>query len=62
MKILSPAGNLESLKAAIYNGADEVYLGINDFNARNNIDGFNLKNIKEGIDFASTKCCQGIYH
>ena len=58
MKILSPAGNLESLKAAIYNGADEVYLGINDFNARNNIDGFNLKNIKEGIDFAHIFGCK----
>ena len=52
MKILSPAGNLECLKIAIYNGADEVYLGINDFNARNNIDGFSLNSIKEGVDFA----------
>lgn len=52
MKILSPAGNLESLKIAIFNGADEVYLGINDFNARNNINGFNLDTLKEAIDFA----------
>ncbi len=51
MKILSPAGNLESLKVAVYNGADEVYLGINDFNARNNIDGFTMENLKEGVDF-----------
>ena len=35
---------LESLKTAVYNGADEVYLGVNDFNARNNIDGFSLQN------------------
>ncbi len=52
MKILSPAGNFESLKMAVYNGADEVYLGINDFNARNNIDGFNMQNLKEAVDFA----------
>jgi len=52
MKILSPAGNFESLKMAIYNGADEVYLGINDFNARNNIDGFSMQNLKEAVDFA----------
>lgn len=52
MKILAPVGNFESLKAAVYNGADEVYLGINDFNARNNIDGFNLDNLKEAVDFA----------
>lgn len=52
MKLLSPAGNLECLKVAIYNGADEVYLGVNDFNARNNIDGFNFDTLKEGVDFA----------
>ncbi len=52
MKILSPAGNFESLKTAVYNGADEVYLGINDFNARNNIDGFSLDTLKKAVDFA----------
>ena len=52
MKILSPVGNIESLKAAIYNGADEVYLGVNEFNARNNIDGFNLENLEEAVSFA----------
>ena len=52
MKILSPAGNFECLKMAVFNGADEVYLGINDFNARNNIDGFTLENLKNAVDFA----------
>lgn len=52
MKLLSPAGNIESLKTAIYNGADEVYLGVNDFNARNNIDGFTLDNLGEAVEFA----------
>ena len=52
MKILSPAGNFESLKMAIYNGADEVYLGINDFNARNNIDGFTIDTLKDAVAFA----------
>ncbi len=52
MKILSPAGNLESLKVAVYNGADEVYLGINEFNARNNIDGFNINSLAEAVNFA----------
>ena len=52
MKLLSPAGNLECLKVAVYNGADEVYLGLNDFNARNNIDGFNFDTLKEGVLFA----------
>jgi len=52
MKILSPAGDLESLKQAVFNGADEIYLGIKDFNARNNITGFDLNTLKEAVDFA----------
>ena len=51
MKLLSPAGNLTSLKCAVFNGADEVYLGINQFNARNNIDGFTLDNLEQAVDF-----------
>ena len=54
MKILSPVGNFESLKMAVFNGADEVYLGINDFNARNNIDGFGLADLQEVVQFAHT--------
>ncbi len=52
MKLLAPAGNFESLKTAIFNGADEVYLGINEFNARNNVDGFTLETLAEAVDFA----------
>ena len=52
MKILSPAGDIESLKAAVYNGADEIYLGISGFNARNNITGFTLETLPEAINFA----------
>ena len=51
MKILSPVGDLESLKIAVYNGADEVYLGVKDFNARN-IEGFSLETLKEAVEFA----------
>lgn len=63
MKILSPAGNFESLKTAVYSGADEVYLGINEFNARNNIDGFNMDNLEQAVDFAhlyGVKVCLAI--
>jgi putative protease len=52
MKILSPAGNFESLKTAIYNGANEVYLGVNEFNARNNIDGFSMEDLPSAVDFS----------
>ncbi len=52
MKVLSPAGNLECLKSAVNNGADEVYLGINEFNARNNIDGFSLNDLGTAVNYA----------
>ncbi|MFQ6752488.1 MAG: peptidase U32 family protein, partial [Clostridia bacterium] len=51
MKILSPAGDMDSLRAAVYNGADEVYLGVKDFNARN-IEGFSLATLEESVRFA----------
>lgn len=63
MKILSPVGNLESLKMAIFNGANEIYLGINEFNARNNIDGFDLDSLKEAVDFShifNVKVCLAV--
>jgi len=33
-ELLAPAGNTESLNAAVSSGADAVYLGLKDFNAR----------------------------
>ena len=52
MKLLAPAGDFECLKMAVFNGADEVYLGVRDFNARNNIAGFSLEDLKEVVAFA----------
>lgn len=51
MKLLSPAGDMESLKMAIFNGADEVYLGVKNFNARN-IEGFSLETLKDAVKLA----------
>ena len=34
MELLSPAGSPEAVIAAVQNGADAVYLGLGDFNAR----------------------------
>lgn len=51
MKLLSPAGDFESLKMAVNYGADEVYLGVKDFNARN-IEGFSLDTLRDAVDFA----------
>jgi putative protease len=51
-ELLSPAGNPESLKAAVENGADAVYLGSKEFSARGHADNFNRDQLLEAIDFA----------
>lgn len=53
MKILSPVGSFDSLKMAVFNGADEVYLGITDFNARA-VNGFTFDQLKEVVTFSHT--------
>lgn len=51
-ELLSPAGNMECLKAAINNGADAVYLGGKSFGARAYAGNFDLKELKEAVDYA----------
>ena len=51
-ELLAPAGNLDCLKIAVKSGADAVYLGLNDFNARNNISNFSREDLIEGVKFA----------
>ena len=40
LELLAPAGSVESVRAAVQNGADAVYLGYGDFNARRNAKNF----------------------
>ena len=49
-ELLAPAGSFEALKAAIAGGADAVYFGGGDFNARINAKNFTNEQIKEAID------------
>ena len=51
-ELLAPAGSLECLHAAVRAGADAVYLGLDEFNARRNADNFTLDNLKEACDYA----------
>ena len=51
-EILAPAGNMLSLKTAIHNGADAVYLGLGLFNARAKAENFNLVELEEALNFA----------
>jgi collagenase-like PrtC family protease len=50
-ELLSPAGDWESLQAAVTNGADAVYLGTKEFNARVNARNFALDELKKAVDY-----------
>lgn len=50
-KILSPAGDPDALKFAVYNGADAVYFGLNKFNARMKANNFSTENLQQWVDF-----------
>lgn len=49
--LLAPAGSANALRAAVFNGADAVYLGLNKFNARLKAENFSLENISDWISF-----------
>lgn len=49
MEILAPVGNVEMLYAAIYGGADAVYLAGNQFGARAYASNFSLEEIEEAV-------------
>jgi collagenase-like PrtC family protease len=54
-ELLSPAGDWESLQAAILNGADAVYLGTKEFNARKNANNFSIEELGKTITFCHNK-------
>ncbi len=51
-ELLAPAGNMEALKAAISNGANAVYLGMNKFGARAYANNFDFEDLKLAIEYA----------
>ena len=51
MEILSPAGSVEALRAAVFSGADAVYLGASGFNARINAKNFADEELRESVLF-----------
>lgn len=49
--ILAPAGSVEQLVAAVNNGCDAVYLGLDSFNARMKAPNFTLDNLPEWVNY-----------
>ena len=52
MEILAPAGSILSLKAAIHGGANAVYLGLGEHNARVKSNDFTTDNLREWVSYA----------
>ncbi len=50
-ELLSPCGSPEALRAAVYAGADAVYLGGTAFNARINAANFDRDQLRKALDF-----------
>ena len=51
LELLSPAGSMEALRAAVQNGANAVYLGIGTFNARQGAKNFTLETLGEALKY-----------
>ncbi len=52
MELLAPAGNMDCLHAAVRAGADAVYLGAQEFNARRGAGNFTLDELQEACHYA----------
>lgn len=50
-ELLSPAGDMECARAAVANGADAIYFGLDRFNARLRADNFTLDSLPELMCF-----------
>ncbi len=55
MELLAPAGSVESFRAAIAAGANAVYLGLTDFNARLRARNFTMKTLSYAVPYAHEK-------
>lgn len=55
VELLSPVGDMECLKAAVQNGADCVYFGIDKFNARFYATNFGLDAMREAVTYCKLR-------
>lgn len=54
-EILAPAGSQQALRAAVLCGADAVYLGVEELNARRSAENFTLESLKQTVRFCHTR-------
>ena len=58
VELLAPVGSFESLKAAVQNGADAVYLGGKSFGARASANNFDREELKAAVEYAHIRGVQ----
>ncbi len=58
MELLSPAGSPEAVIAAVQNGADAVYLGFGDFNARRSAHNFTPEEFEKAVRYCRLRDCK----
>ena len=57
-EILAPVGGVEQLTAALRCGADAVYFGLQNFNARRNSDNFNGEGLRDTVRRCHEHSCR----
>ncbi|MBQ3356948.1 MAG: U32 family peptidase [Oscillospiraceae bacterium] len=55
IELLSPAGSIDALRAAVCNGADAVYLGVEGFNARRGAKNFRVDELPEIVRYCHVR-------
>ena len=55
LELLAPAGSMESLRAAVQNGANAVYLGCGIYNARQGAKNFTPQALTEAVKYCHVR-------
>ncbi len=55
LELLAPAGSMEALRAAVQNGANAVYLGCGEFNARQSAKNFTIQTLAEAVKYCHVR-------
>ena len=55
LELLAPAGSMEALRAAVQNGANAVYLGCGQFNARQSAKNFTPQALTEAVKYCHVR-------
>ena len=58
LELLAPAGSPESVIAAVQSGADAVYMGFGDFNARRGAENFSQEEFAKAVRYCRIRGCK----